>query len=371
MRCYAFSRPCRTWSTSRCWTPYRTRSTIRPDPSSRYTRSRSSTGSKAAYSTTCSAPSSSSNTSSSQRSQPRIRPPARPHKIRSFRPLHAMPPLYDALPHDHGTMSRGNALPPTSPRATISSSTADTGHETLFSIRVHRVMGSLCGSDDFDFSDGLHLSSSVRVDLSHLTHLTLTSERPYNWNRFFRGGSWTSFFRCTPSVRVLRLYVNRPADIIGALAAQTNNSSPHRSSPPSASCISSAAETSTPPVQRPHRTAIKYSCASSSFGRIFGIPIESIVCSPPDAKDDDKGAITDADVLFKPNVLSFVDSNRVWQPRQLGGPTCIPATHGRAARGAPQLIDRPRSSLSFTPTCNKQKQKQSVKCFQRVKRSNL
>ncbi|KAF8256728.1 hypothetical protein EI94DRAFT_1836641 [Lactarius quietus] len=95
-------------------------------------------------------------------------------------------------------------------------------HETLFSVRVHRVsIEQLCSS-----SDGLFLASSVRADLSHLTHLTLTSTHPYNWNRFFRGPSWSRFFSCMPAVRVLRLYVSRPADIINALASADNTSTP-------------------------------------------------------------------------------------------------------------------------------------------------
>jgi hypothetical protein len=196
------------------------------------------------------------------------------------------------------------------------------GSETLFSIRVHRAsLGSLCGSDDFDFSDGLHLSSSVRVDLSHLTHLTLTSERPYNWSRFFRGSSWANFFRCTPSVRVLRLYVNRPADIIGALAGPTNNmfATPllpelrvlHLFRCGNVNAASAATDAA---------NAEKVLTRFLKFRADFGYPIESIVCSPPDSG---KGP-SDADALLKPSMLSFVDSIEFSSPGTWVDPPAFP-----------------------------------------------
>jgi hypothetical protein len=54
-------------------------------------------------------------------------------------------------------------------------------HETLFSIRIHR--GSL---DAFCAPTGLALASSLRVDVAHLTQLTLSSTYPYDWSCFFR-----------------------------------------------------------------------------------------------------------------------------------------------------------------------------------------
>ncbi|KAI0301763.1 hypothetical protein B0F90DRAFT_1717600 [Multifurca ochricompacta] len=102
-------------------------------------------------------------------------------------------------------------------------------HETRFSVRVHRTsLESLCPyssfSDPADAIATLFLTSSVHVDLSNLTQLTLTSPLPYSWGRFFRT-SWARFFRCLPTVKVLRLFVSTPEDIIGALLNADNTPS--------------------------------------------------------------------------------------------------------------------------------------------------
>jgi hypothetical protein len=85
-------------------------------------------------------------------------------------------------------------------------------HETLFSIRVNR-----CVLESFCTSEGISLISSIHVKPTHLTHLTLTSKFSYDWNRFFRK-SWYCFLRSIPSVKVLRLYVSKPIEILTAIS---------------------------------------------------------------------------------------------------------------------------------------------------------
>jgi len=101
----------------------------------------------------------------------------------------------------------------------------DQDSETVFSVRVHR--GSLTS---FFTPSGIALLSSAHVSLTHLTHLTLTSAFPYAWSRFFRA-SWPSFLRSVPTVKVLRLHVSEPMEVIAAIAAADELSS--SSSPPS------------------------------------------------------------------------------------------------------------------------------------------
>ncbi|KAH9959121.1 hypothetical protein BC827DRAFT_528114 [Russula dissimulans] len=108
----------------------------------------------------------------------------------------------------------------------------DRGSETVFSVRVNR--GSLTS---FFTPSGIALFSSAHVSLAHLTHLTLTSAFPYAWSRFFRA-SWPSFFRSVPTVKVLRLHVSNPMEVIAAIAAADElslSSSSSSSSSPSAS----------------------------------------------------------------------------------------------------------------------------------------
>ncbi|KAI9441807.1 hypothetical protein H4582DRAFT_1935132 [Lactarius indigo] len=210
-------------------------------------------------------------------------------------------------------------------------------HETLFSVRVHRAsIESVCGGtascvdgtciDDSGWGwddgtgDGLLLASSVRVDLSHLTHLTLTSALPYNWSRFFRG-SWGSFFHRLAAVRVLRLYVHRPVDIITALASADYTSAPHL-----------------PALRVLHL----FRCGSGNNDGAngekvllrflkrraeLGIPIESIVCSAPE--DSDNGNDADADALvMMPGVLSLVDSVEFGHPGKWADPPGFPRRMG-------------------------------------------
>lgn len=209
-------------------------------------------------------------------------------------------------------------------------------HETLFSVRVHRVsIESMCstaptGGNNGGWGDGggsgLFLASSVRADLSHLTHLTLTSALPYHWNRFF-GGSWPCFFRCVSAVRVLRLYVSRPVDIITALASADNTSAPHL-----------------PAL----RVLYLFRCrgtTGANGGKVLprflkrradlGIPIESIVCSAPADVDTGNGngnkgsdADADADALLLPGVLSHVDSVEFGHPGNWADPPAFPRRMG-------------------------------------------
>lgn len=85
-------------------------------------------------------------------------------------------------------------------------------HETLFSLRVNR-----CALESFCTSEGIALTSSIHVDLTHLTYLTLTSKFSYGWNRFFQK-SWSLFLRSIPSVKVLRLYVSQPIEILTSIS---------------------------------------------------------------------------------------------------------------------------------------------------------
>ena len=85
-------------------------------------------------------------------------------------------------------------------------------HETLFSVRVNR-----CTLESFCTTGGISLTSSIHVSLTHLAHLTLTSKFSYDWNRFFKK-SWSHFLRSIPSVKVLRLYVSKPIEILTAIS---------------------------------------------------------------------------------------------------------------------------------------------------------
>ena len=197
-------------------------------------------------------------------------------------------------------------------------------HETLFSIRVHRAsMESLCADGSSNGNSGLFLASSVRADLSHLTHLTLTSTHPYNWNRFFFRSSWARFFRCTPAVRVLRLYVSRPADIIAALTNASNNNNTSAPEPllPALRVlhlfrcgnVNSSAVTDAANAERVLRRFLESRAD-------LGIPIESIVCSAPD--NNEKGLASDA--MNADDLLSFVDSVEFGSPGDWVNPPAFP-----------------------------------------------
>jgi hypothetical protein len=148
--------------------------------------------------------------------------------------------------------------------------------ETVFSVRVMRgSLGSLC------VPGGMFLTSSVHVDLSKVTHLTFTSTLPYAWDRFFRTPlRWAHLLRSVPSIKVLRLHVSTPTDIINSIS-NANNVSPFPL---------------IPELQNLHL----FHCGSGRGKFIgsngeknnllrflanraeVGIPIQNIVCSPQD-----------------------------------------------------------------------------------------
>ncbi|KAI9507125.1 hypothetical protein F5148DRAFT_1285609 [Russula earlei] len=200
-------------------------------------------------------------------------------------------------------------------------------HETFFSVRVHRGnLDSFCAPDP----DGIALLSSVRVDLSHLSQLTLTSEFPYSWGRFFRT-SWSRFLRSVPAINVLSLHVSRPIEIIAAIAAADSDE---------LSSAAAAVTTASPMLPQLRvlrlfcctRTGTKKgaaapdtACAPESgicdeesrqvllrFLRRrsdMGIPIQSIVCSAEDA------------AALPPAAVALVDSVEVGLPGVWAGPT--------------------------------------------------
>lgn len=194
-------------------------------------------------------------------------------------------------------------------------------HETLFSVRVNR-----CTLESFCNPESISITSSVHVSLTHLTYLTLTNKFPYDWNRFFKK-SWSRFLRSVPSVKVLRLYVSKPIDILTAI------------SKPEELCDTSPAASSTsilPNLQAlhlfrcsisgtrsPHDGVSNDAVAGSdtdtdTVGSIFereddeqylvqflqlradlGIPIKTIVCTAEDAT---------IIALDQPEALSLVDT---------------------------------------------------------------
>ncbi len=99
--------------------------------------------------------------------------------------------------------------------------------ETLFSVRVNR-----CNLEAFCTPEGISITSSIHVNLTHLTHLTLTSIFSYDWDRFFQK-SWSNLLLSIPSVKILRLYVSKPIDILTAISnAEESITSPTTSSSP-------------------------------------------------------------------------------------------------------------------------------------------
>ena len=140
--------------------------------------------------------------------------------------------------------------------------------ETLFSVRVNR-----CNLESFCNPESISITSSVHVNLTHLTHLTLTSKSPYDWNRFFKK-SWSRFLRSVPSVKVLRLYVSKPIGILTAISDTKEL------------CANSHTTSSTPIL--PNLQALHlFRCSTSSTG------------SPHDGGKDDaaSGGDTDANTL--------------------------------------------------------------------------
>lgn len=197
--------------------------------------------------------------------------------------------------------------------------------ETIFSIRVNR-----CTLESFCTAEGISVTSSIHVKLTHLTHLTLASKFSYDWNRFFRK-SWSRFLRSIPSVKVLRLYVTKPIEILTTILTADELSAATSTSSPSSSPI-------LPNLQVLHlfccsisRRSARHGGAGDSGDTAFagdtdtdtvrsifegeddeesllhflrrradlGIPIKVIVCTAEDAA---------ALALHQPEALSLVDS---------------------------------------------------------------
>ena len=148
-------------------------------------------------------------------------------------------------------------------------------HEIVFSVRVNRAsLEHLC------VPGGIFLTSSVHIDLSQVTQLTFTGMLPYTWSRFFRA-SWAQFFRCVPAVKVLRLHASKPADILTSIM-NAEDSSPYPLLP----------ELQVLHLFRCERSAggggIDDEDGAQTLLRFlerraeFGMPIESIVCTPED-----------------------------------------------------------------------------------------
>jgi hypothetical protein len=191
-----------------------------------------------------------------------------------------------------------------------------TPHETLFSVRVNR-----CTLEAFCNPKRISITSSVHVNLTHLTHLTFTSKFPYDWNRFFKE-SWSRFLRSVPSVKVLRLYASKPIDILIAISNQEElrDTSPDTSSThilPNLQALHlfRCRASSTDPS---HNGGNNGAAAGGDVGSLFeresdeqnlvhflqhradlGIPIKTIVCTAEDAAT----IATD-----QPEALSLVDT---------------------------------------------------------------
>jgi hypothetical protein len=219
-------------------------------------------------------------------------------------------------------------------------------HETLFTVRLHRgSLDAFCAATD----GGIALTSSLRVDVAHLTQLTLSSAYPYDWSRFFRHPeAWSRFFRALPAVKILRLLVTRPIQIIAAIAAAEERSAPsdilpnlralHLFSPaipPSPSPSTSAKKA----AKKAAKAAAKKAAAEAEAlppvvvvgsstiydgeaGQVLvhflrrraevGAPVESIVCSPEDAEG------------LPAEVFDLVDSVELGHPGTWGTESLFP-----------------------------------------------
>ncbi len=176
------------------------------------------------------------------------------------------------------------------------------------------VDGSRGWGDIHCSGDGLLLASSVRADLTQLTQLTLTSELPYHWNRFFR---------CMPAVRVLRLYVNRPVDVISALASADHTSAPHLPTLRVLYLFRCGGGGNNGP--NGEKVLLRFLKRHA----VLGIPIESIVCSPPADNDSGNGNRgSDVDALLRPGVLSLVDSVEFGRAGKWADPPAFPRRMG-------------------------------------------
>ena len=219
--------------------------------------------------------------------------------------------------------------------------------ETLFSVRLHRgSLDALCSAayatapsppPEPDDSPGLALASSLRVDVAHLTQLTLSSAFPYDWSRFFRQpDAWPRFLRAIPAVKVLRLRIVQPIQIIAAIAAADERVAPshllpnlrviHLFRPPLLPPPPPPPPPHSPKTTEAMSPAAVGSSSSSTCdgddGQILlrflqrradlGNPIENIVCSAEDA------------AAFPPEVLTLVDSVEVGHSDSWGGEPLFP-----------------------------------------------
>jgi hypothetical protein len=191
-------------------------------------------------------------------------------------------------------------------------------HETLFSVRVNR-----CTLESFCTTESISLTSSIHVNLTHLTHLTLTSKYNYDWNRFFQK-SWSRFLRSIPSVKVLRLYVSKPIEILTAISTADELSATSPPSPSSSPILpnlqvlhlfrcsisrpgggggagDSAADTDTDTIKSVYEGEDDEQNLVHFLQRRadLGIPIKIMVCTPEDAA---------ALALHQPEALSLVES---------------------------------------------------------------
>jgi hypothetical protein len=96
--------------------------------------------------------------------------------------------------------------------------------ETLFSICLHHA-----SLDAFCMPAGLALASSLRVNVPHLTQLTLSRAYPYKWSCFFHHPvAWPRFLHTLPALTTLRLQITQPIQIIAAIAAADAHAAPAR-----------------------------------------------------------------------------------------------------------------------------------------------
>ena len=218
-------------------------------------------------------------------------------------------------------------------------------HETLFTVRLHRgSLDAFCAAAaaTSDGSIGIALTSSLRVDVAHLTQLTFSSAHPYDWSRFFRHpDAWPRFLRTLPSVKVLRLRVTQPIQIIAAISAAEEHADPSNLLPnlrvlhlfrptipplppspsPTAKTMSSAKAAKAAKAVAAAAGAVGSMCDGDA-GKILldflrrradqGTPIESIVCSPEDAEG------------LPPEVFELVDSVELDHPGTWGTEPLFP-----------------------------------------------
>jgi hypothetical protein len=217
--------------------------------------------------------------------------------------------------------------------------------ETLFSVRINRgSLDALCTAafatapdppSEPDTSPALALASSLLVDVVHLTQLTLSSTYPSEWSRFFRHpDAWPRFLRAIPAVKILRLRITQPIQIIAAIAAADERVAPSRLLPNLRILHLFRPGTPLPPPPPPPppptntaTTETSPTVGSNSIyegddGQILvrflqrradlGIPIENIVCSAEDA------------TALPPEALALVNSVEVGHSETWGTEPLFP-----------------------------------------------